>query len=147
MAKKEKRVVKTKEEIIKELRGNKKFAEKMAFAKDKFYPALMKSSKSIDDATMFLSSISTVMMEKFLGIMKERKMSDLKLIDALDSKDEKYEDIKFLLELFEDMTVFDARDYIEGMKNEVNLFIQEENRVRPLSDLKTRWLGDMVEGR
>jgi transcriptional regulator of heat shock response len=112
----------------------------MKFTREVFYPALCNASKNIEDATMFIGSISTVMMEKFLQLMKEKKFSELKLTDSLDPKDEKYNELKEMLDLFNDMSVFDARTYFEGMKSEISLFIQEENKDRPLSDLKTKWL-------
>lgn len=140
--KKTKQVFRKKEEILADLKKNKDFQEKMKFTKEVFYPALCEASKNIEDATMFVGSISTVMMDKFLGLMKEKKFGELNLVDALDTKDEKYEELKKMLELFNDMNVFDVRTYFEGMKSEINLFVQEENRVRPLSDLKTKWIDE-----
>lgn len=135
-----KKIFRKKEEILADLKKNKDFQEKMKFTREVFYPALCNASKNIEDATMFIGSISTVMMEKFLQLMKEKKFSELKLTDSLDTKDEKYNELKEMLDLFNDMSVFDARTYFEGMKSEISLFIQEENKDRPLSDLKTKWL-------
>ena len=140
---KEKRVNKTKEELLKELRGNQKFIEKMKFTKEVFYPALLNASKSIDDASSFLSSINNIMMEKFLGYMKEKNFGELKLVDMLDPKDEKYDELKKMLTLFDDKSVFDAKEYIEGMRNEISLFLGEEAKNRPLSSLKTKWLDEL----
>lgn len=140
---KEKRVMKTKDELMVEMRNNQKFIEKMKFAKEKFYPAIIKASRNIDDASMFLSSINSIIMEKFLGEMKLKKLSDLKLIEVLDEKDEKYEDYKELLSLFDDFSVFDSKDYIEGMRNEIQLFISEEMKERTLDTLRTRWLDEI----
>ncbi len=138
------RIQKTKEQIIADIQNNYKFQENMKFAKEKFFPALCKSSKSIDDATMFLASINNILMESFLGFMKEKTFGDLKLIDKLDNKDDKYMDTVALLELFNDKSVFDAKELLEGMRTEIQLFINEENKVRPLTDLKTKWLDDYV---
>lgn len=138
-----KRKNKTKEQLIKELMANKRFQEKMAFTRDKFYPALMDSSKSIDDALSFLGSISTIVMESFLEFMKDKKFSELNLTDKLDKKDEKYEELVDLLTLFNDMNVFDAKDLIEGMKREVQLFCNEEMKTRQLSSLKTKWIDEL----
>lgn len=141
--KKQKQVFKKREEIIADLKNNKDFMEKMKFTREQFYPALCKASRNIEDATSFISSINTVLMEKFLGLMKEKKFGELNLIDSLDPKDEKYEDIKSMLELFNDMNLFDAKSQFEGMKAEINLFVQEENRERQLQDLKTRWIDQL----
>lgn len=135
--------VRNKEELLKELRANAKFQEKMAFAKDVFFPKLVEATKSIDDASMFLSSINTVIMQDFLGRMKDVTIKDMKLTDKLDVKDEKYNELVELVSIFDDMSVFDAKELLEGMKAEISLFVQEELKERPLSDLKTKWLDQM----
>jgi len=134
---------KSKEELMAELKKNAKFIEKMKFTKEQFYPALVKASKNIDDAQTFLSSINTVMMESFLGFMKEKKFSDLKLEEKLDSKDEKYEAVKEMLALFNDMDIFSAKELLEGMKSEISLWVNEDLKTRSLETLPKRWLDDL----
>lgn len=140
---KKKRINKTREQIIADLHGSKKFQEDMSFVKEQFYPALCDASKSIDDATMFLSSINTIMMEEFLSSMKDRLFSDLKLETKLDPKDEKHEELAKLLSILGTKTVYDAKSYIEGMRSEIQLFLNEENKDRPLKSLKTNWLSEL----
>ncbi len=132
--------IKTREQLLKDLKNSPDFIKKMKFTKEVFYPQLIKASKSVDDASTFLSSISTVMMQKFLEMMKEKKFSDLKLTESLDTKDEKHAELVELLDLFKDDSVFDARDKIEGMKREIDQFIHDEMQTRQLSDLKPKWL-------
>lgn len=140
MGKQIKRTNKTKEQLLAELRANLKFQEKMQFTREVFYPQLITASKSVDDTLSFLSSISTVMMETFLGMMRDKKFSELNLIDKLDPKDEKYEDIKTLLNLFNEQTVFEARDILEGMKREIQMWCNDEMKERKLESLQTKWL-------
>lgn len=140
---KQKRRNKTKEELLLDLKKNEKFMAKMKFTKEKFFPALIEATDSVEDATIFLGSINTILMEEFLGFMKEKKFSDLNLVNKLDQKDENYEKYKALLSLFDEMNVFEAKDLIEGMKNEINLFIQEEMKNRKLDSLPTRWLDEI----
>lgn len=139
-----KRLTKSKEQLMAELKGNVKFQEKMRFTKEKFYPALIKATTSVDDALQNLSIINTVMMDKFLGFMKEKKFRDIDIYSNLDPKDPQYENLKEMLNLFDDMSVFDAKDLLEGMRNEINLFLNEENKVRQLSDVKPRWLDEIA---
>lgn len=141
--KKQKQMVRSKEELMIELRKNAQFIEKMKFAKEQFFPALIAASKNVEDAQQFLSSINTVLMQDFLGRMKEIKMADMKLIEKLDKKDEKYEQICDLLSLFDDQNVFDAKDQIESMRSEIQLFINEDMQNRTLDTLKTRWLDEI----
>jgi hypothetical protein len=126
----QKRVVRSKADLLKDLRSNQDFMERMSFIKEKFYPALIDASKSIDDATSFLASINTIIMEDFLSRMKEVKLGDMKLADKLDPKDEKYEELKAMLALFDEIDVFKAKEYIAGMREEILLFLNEETKER-----------------
>ncbi len=140
MGKKVKQVYRKKEEILADLKKNEDFQRRMKFVKESFYPALCKASKNIEDAQMFVGSITTVMMEIFLGFMKEKKLSELNLILKLDEKDEKYEDLCEMMKLFDNMSVFEAREHFESMKREIDLFLREETRKRPLGELTVNWM-------
>ena len=83
------------------------------------------------------------MMEKFLGMMKEKKFKDLDVYSNLSKDDPKYEDLKEMLNLFDEMTVFEAKEYLEGMKQEISLFIADEQKVRGLETLPTKWIDEM----
>lgn len=125
------------------MRANPLFVERMKFTKNEFYPALVKCSRNVEDAQMFLGSISSVIMEKFLQSMKDKTLKELKLVESLDKRDEHYEDYVALLELFDNKTVFEAKEHFENMKNEVALFINREMGERKLESLKTSWLDEM----
>lgn len=141
--KKPKQVLRNKDELIADLKKNDQFMRKMKFAREEFYPALCKASSSIDDAQMFLSSFNTMVMQEFLELMKQKKLADLMLEDKLDKNAPQYNEIIQLVHLFDDMSVFDVKDQVEGMRNEISLFITEENKGRKLEDLKTTWLDQM----
>lgn len=134
---------KSKEELLNNLRGNADFQLKMKFIKEQFYPALLEASTSIEDASTLLSGFNSTIMEKFLGLMKEKKVSELDLYSRLDVNAPKHEQHKKLLELFSDMDVFQAKEYIEGMRNEIEQFKLDEFRERPLDTLKTKWLDEL----
>lgn len=134
---------KSKEQILSDLKANQDFQKKMRFVREDFWPALCKATTSIDDASILLAGFNTTIMQEFLGYMREKKLADLKLVDKLDPDAEKHEEMLDLLTLFEKMTVFDAKDYIEGMRNEIALFQQEEMKSRPLNSLKTKWVDEL----
>jgi len=141
--KKPKQVLRKKEELLAELKLNSKFLEKMKFTKEKLWPALGGATTSIDDALQNLSIINSVIMEKFLSLMKDKKMSEIDIFTNLDPKDPQYEGLSTMLHLFDDMTIFDTRDFLEGVRNEINLFLSEENKNRKLSDLRPQWLDEI----
>lgn len=140
MAPKLKRRNKSKAEIEQELKRITRTKVLRAFVKDKFYPHLIKASNSIDDAKFLTSSLGNMVMEQFLGLMKDMKFSELKLIEKLDPKADKHEEYKAMIELFNDESVYDTRELIEGMKNEIQMNIDNELKERKLESLKTNFL-------
>ena len=133
------RVNKTPEQIIKEVKNKEEVLRLRNFVKEKFYPALVSASTSIDDAKFLLSSISNMVMEQFLSQMKEMKFSELNLESKLDKTSPQYEDYKKILELFKDEDVYATRELIEGMKGEVESMITAELKERKLDSLKTNF--------
>jgi len=136
-------IPKTKEQLIAEMKKSEKWQAKMKFIKEKFYPAILDIDSSISDTKMFISSVNQMMMEKFLGFMREKNFSELKLIEVLDKKDENYDKYVALLDLFNDQTVFDAKDMIEGISGEIGTFIEDEMKDRKISTLKTKFIDEI----
>lgn len=134
---------KDKAELVKELKLNPVFVEKMAFTKEKFFPALVNASKNVNDAKMFLTSFSNILMETFLSKMKTIKVGELDLTKILNPKDEKYNEFKTMIELFDNQDLFTAKELIEGMKGEIDMWVKDELDNRKLSDLKLKWLDEV----
>lgn len=143
MSQKQKRILKSKEELLKEMVGNAAFIAKMHFVREKLYPAVIAMDESVDDTKMFLSSINNVLMEKFLGEMKKMTFKDLQIIGGLDEKGEKFDKYRDLLALFDDMSVFDAKDYLEGMRSEIDTWVTDELKDKPMRDLKVKWIDQL----
>lgn len=130
----------TKAELVEYQKRVEEANRKKKILKEQVYPGIIKASTSIDDAKFFLTSLSSLMMESFLAEMKERKFKDLNLLNKLDKADKQYEDYKQFLSIFEEMNVFEAREFVEGVKNEIDLFINDEMKERKLETLKTNFL-------
>lgn len=131
---------KTKEEIAAQMKREQKAKRLRAFIKEKFYPALIEASTSIDDAKFLLGSLSNMVMENFLAQMKEMKFVELNLAAKLDKKAKNFPQYAAMLALFANENVFETRELIEGMKNEVQMFIDDELKERKLDTLKTNFL-------
>lgn len=140
---KEPRALKSKEELISDLKNNQDFQKKIKFTREKFYPALLKANPTIEDASTWLSGFNTALMQEFLSRMKDVKMSELKLGLKLEATSDQFLQFQELVLLFDDMTVFEAKDHIEGLRGEIDLWKQDENRERKLSDLKVKWIDDL----
>jgi len=129
----------TKEEIAKGIRDVQEVRRQRSFVKDKFFPSLIKASTSIEDAKYLLTSLGNMIMQEFLAQMKEKKFNELKLTEKLDPKSPQFEDIKTMVELFNDESIFTARELVEGMQNEIETNITDELKARKLDSLKTNW--------
>lgn len=133
----------TTEQILEQTRRNAEFKDKMSFVKNKFYPALCKATTSIEDALQNLTIINSVIMEKFLSRMKEVKIKDIDIYANLSLEDPQYDNLKEMLELFDDMSVFEAKSFFEGMKSEIGTFINDEQKQRKLEDLPVKWIDEL----
>lgn len=133
----------SKEQILADLKKNAEWVAKLKFAKEVFYPALCDASTSVVDAGFLLEGFNNQIMESFLGLMKEKKIKDLALDLKLDAKSPKFEEFKKLLALFSEMSVFEAKNHIEGMKGDLEKFKQDEFSERPLSSLKAKWIDEL----
>ena len=142
MTKKEKRVEKSKEQLLAELRMNEAFKKRMKFIKTQFFPALILASKNVDDAQMLLTGFNNIIMQTFLGLMKEKTVKDLNLEGKLATENDHFQESKDLLSLFADMSVFEAKEMVEGMKNEIALFQNEYWKSTSLADLPVKWLDE-----
>jgi hypothetical protein len=133
----------TMKEKIARMRENPLFVERMKFTKEQFFPAMVAASNNVEDAQMFLGSMSSIIMEKFLQSMKDKTLGELKLVESLDKKDKHYEQYCDLLALFDNKTIFESKEHFENMKNEIALFINREMGERKLDSLKTSWLDEL----
>ncbi len=133
----------SKEEIMAAMKGNADFQRRIKFAREQFWPALGEAAENIQDAQILLEGFNTTLMQAFLARMKDIKMKDLDLESKLDQTSPRYEQNKTLLHLFDDMSLYDAKDNIEGMKGEIQQFIIDELKSRPLSSLHPKWIDEL----
>ena len=135
--------MKSKDELLAELTQNKDFVKKMDFTRNSVYPRLIDATTSIEDALEQLYMINSVIMQGFLELMKEKLTKELKIVDKLSQTDPKYLAMKTFLELFDEKSVFETKEVLEGLRNEINLFVSEENKKRSLADLKITWIDEL----
>ncbi len=141
MPKKQK--VNDKARIAAELKQKQEWKRKMAFVKTELWPAVIAATDSIDDALQLLSSFNTTIMQEFLANMKTTSMLDMKLVEKLDKKSPKYDENAALLALFNGMSAFEAKEYLEGIRNEINLFVTDELKKRKLDTLIAVWIDEL----
>lgn len=108
---------------------------------NQFFPALIDATISIDEAKMFLSAATSLIMEEVMQAMRERKFSEIRkrLVKKLCPDDERVIQVEKLLTIFDDETLFVSREIIEGMKAAIEQMIIGELQTRKLDTLKPDW--------
>lgn len=139
--KKKPRVNKSKEELIKEQENRTEVARKKDIIVNKFYPALVNATVSVDESKALINAMSTLLMEEVLKTMRERKFIDImyKLVVKLCPDDKRVIEITELLSTLENENLFVAREIIEGMTRAIEAMITEEMRERNLDSLTPNW--------
>ncbi len=127
----------TKEELYKQQEDN----YKKDFIKNKFYPALVGATKSVDEAGFLLQAITSLVMEEAMETLRSRKMREIhsRIVKKLCPNHEREIDIDAMVSLFDKMTLFDARANFEGMKAVIEQMKIDDMSNRSLSTLKADW--------
>ena len=108
--------------------------------KEKLYPYLLKNSDNIEDAKVFMQAIAIAIRQAFTNKMKEFKVDDLQLTAMLDPKSPDYQKYLGMFDMIGQDTLTDALTLVEGMPQEIDMMVRDENKKRPLSELKTNFL-------
>ncbi len=137
---KPKKPVRTKEQLQAEQKRLVEVSRQRKLVKEQFWPLLVASSDDVDDAQSFLGSLTSLIMQKSMELLKERTFGDLDLGKFMDPKNPHHEDLMKLINLFKNEPVFVVRDIVEGMKREIDMFVHNELKTRPLSSLKADFM-------
>lgn len=116
-------------------------ARKRNLIVDKFYPALMEATISIDEARMLLQAITSSIMEEVLQTMSERKFDEIynKVVKKLTPNDERLLKIEALLQTVRNENLYVAREIVEGMIRAIEQMISDELKGRTLDTLLADW--------
>ena len=118
-----------------------------SLAKDRLYPALVAATVSIDEAKMLLQSISTLVMEDALQVLKDKKTSEVKdrLLKKLCPDGDRAKEVGALLDVFDGETLFDTKSSVEGMAGAIDYMIRKETQERTLNSLTPDWESMMAK--
>lgn len=127
----------SKEEVARGYEVNRK----RALIVDKFYPALVKATISVDEAKMLNRALADLLMEDVLAVMKVRKLGEIKekILHKLSPDGERLEEIRELLDTLDEETLFVTREIVEGMSNAIEQMIIDEMQDKSLADFKPDW--------
>lgn len=125
------------EEIAKVLDTNRK----KLVVKEKLFPALVGATVSIDEAKMLLQSLSGLIMEDSLIILKEKKIEAIldRLVKKLCPDGEREKEVRELLVTLSAETLYDAKVLVEGLSNSIEYMLQSELKDRTLNSLEPDW--------
>lgn len=101
---------------------------------------LLGTSKNVEDAKVFCTSITTTIKQAFNNKQKDIKVKDLELEKLIDIANPDAAKWLQVLEMFKEESIVDALLIIENMPYAIDSFIREEMSKRELKDLKATFL-------
>ncbi len=127
----------SKEELFKQQERN----FERQFVKEKFFPALVETTKSVDEASMLLQAIVSIIMEEAMETLKTKRMNEIRdrVLSKLDPEKERGLRMEQLILLFDKQTLFKTRSYVEGMKAVIEQMKIDDVQNRTLDTLKLDW--------
>lgn len=134
-----KRVNKSKEQIISESQEVEEIKRQRKMIREEVYPLLITESLNIDDAKMMCNSTALAIKTAFNKMMLSQTIDELGIKTKVDDKPEN-ERFKKLIEIFENETIYNAVQLLEGTMNAIESFQREESTKRKLDTLKSELL-------
>lgn len=132
-----KKHLQSKEEVVRAT----EVARKRKLVTEQFYPALVASTVSVDEAKMLIQSMSSLIMEDVMRTMQDRKFSEItdKMLKRLCPDGARAKEVLALLGTLDGENLFIAREVVEGMTNAINQMIQDEMQNRTLNSFEPDW--------
>lgn len=127
----------TKEQLLQQQEAN----YRKEFIKNKFYPALVAATVSVDEASMLLGAMTSLVMEEAMETLRSTKMSEIRsrITKKLTGDNDRVVVVENLVALFDKQTLFDARSNFEGMKAVIEQMKIDDMQNRKLDTLKVDW--------
>lgn len=127
----------TKEQVERDF----KRAQARKLIKEKFYPALVEATISVDEAQMLLQAAVGLIMEEAMEALRTTKMSMIRnrLVKKLAPNDERLLQIEKLMDIFNEQSLFEARGHLESMKAVIEQMKIDEMMKRKLDTLTPDW--------
>lgn len=127
----------TKEEVQRDY----KRAQDRKLIKERFYPALVDATISVDEAQMLLQAANSLIMEEAMEILRIKKMDEIKnrVVRKLCPDDTRLLKIENLISVFDGMSLFEVRGHFESMGAVLRQMTTDEMRNRPLSSMNPAW--------
>jgi hypothetical protein len=141
---KSKRVNKSKEQIIAEVKFKKEEDIRKDFINNKFVPVMSEVTENLEGVGRITETLKIAINQGFTNLSKKITINDLGLIEMLNKKDrhltEKYTKV---LQVLKDQTVDDALRMCDGIFNESNRVLADELKLKKLSD----FIGNKVKAK
>lgn len=127
----------TKEELEREM----KRAEARTLIKEKFYPAMVEATESVDEATHLMNAVTGLIMEEAMETLRTMHMKEIKnrIVKKLCPNDERLLQIENLIGVFDAMTLYEARGHFESMRAVLQQIQLDEMRTRKLNTFTVDW--------
>lgn len=124
-----------------ELERNIKREQNRRLIKEKFYPALVEATESVDEATMLLQAAVAVLMEEAMEALRNTRVIEIRnrILKKLAPNDERILQLEKLVDIFRDQSLYEARGHFESMRAVIDQMKMEEFQGRKLDSLTPKW--------
>ena len=130
-----KRKNKSKAEILKGIEQKTEVDRQRVIVRDQIAPIIIEASKNINDAKVFLGALSQGLGQAFMNKRNVLTVEEIDLINMLDTKGDRYEEYKKILDILKDEKISVAVGLLEGFSNLIDTCIREEMNKKSLSDM------------
>lgn len=120
---------------VAETKQQEEVLRKRKLIKDKFYPLLLETSKSIEEAKQFITMVASNFRSEVTKHYLD-KLSSLEMQTKLDPKGDNYDRYIKLLDIFKDESIASTITLIEELPSFIDGCVREKNTITSLKELK-----------
>jgi len=116
--------------------AEKRQEETVINARELILPILKSKNLSVDQSKLICDLLAIAIQQGQFELLKEHKVSDLKLLDFISDEYPQSETVRELLGSISGMNMLDSINSLQWMVAKMNKIIEDENKLRKFEELK-----------
>lgn len=131
---KQKRVQKSKQDIVNELATREHMERMIPFINEQYLPLLAEVTENLKETRLVTQALTASINRGFESKAKEMKVGELGLVEMLNDKFDGVDKYRKILDLLKDQSVIDAMKILQGTFAEVDKKMMEEWEAKSLKE-------------
>jgi len=116
--------------------AEKRQEETVINARELILPILKSKNLSVEQSKLICDLLAIAIQQGQFELLKEHKVSDLKLLDFISDEYPQSETVRELLSSISGMNMLDSINSLQWMVAKMNKIIEDENKLRKFEELK-----------